>query len=155
MSTKTKIKITDNIELREKIDKLYEKTSLENLSKWSLIIAKHILTLADIDYKSIDAIVDGIIINQLWQSGKASVNEVRQTCFKIHKIARQSEGEINKTAFRVVAQALSCAHMREHAMVASDYAIKVICLMSNNDIEAIKNERDWQLNELINLNKVQ
>nr|WP_308743365.1 hypothetical protein [uncultured Anaerocolumna sp.] len=40
--------------------------------------------------------------------------------------------------------------MREHAMVASDYAIKTIDLISSNDIEAITKEREWQLNELKN-----
>jgi hypothetical protein len=148
MTTKVKIKIKDNSELREKIDELYEKISQVDLAKWSLLMAKHILDIADIDYNSIDAIVDGFMVNELWQTGNARMHDVRQAGFKIHKIARECESEIKKTAFRVTGQAVASGHMREHAMVASDYAIKTIGLINSNDIDAITFEREWQLNEL-------
>ena len=148
MPTKVKIKIKDNSELRAKIDELYEKMNQVDLAKWSLLMAKHIMNTVDIDYNSIDAIVDGFIVNELWQTGKARMYDVRQACFKIHKIARECDSEINKIALRVVGQAVSSGHMREHAMVASDYAIKTIGLISSNDINAITFEREWQLNEL-------
>ena len=148
MTTKVKIKIKDNSELRGKIDELYEKISQVDLEKWSLLMAKHILDIADIDYNLIDAIVDGFKVNELWQTGNARMHDVRQAGFKIHKIARECESEIKKTAFRVTGQAVASGHMREHAMVASDYAIKTIGLISSNDIDAITFEREWQLNEL-------
>lgn len=148
MPTKVKIRIKDNSEVRAKIDELYEKMNQVDLAKWSLIIAKHILDTVDIDYNLIDAIVDGFIVNELWQTGKARMHDVRQAGLKIHKIARESDSEIKKTALRVVGQAVSSGHMREHAMVASDYAIKTIGLISSNDIDAITFEREWQLNEL-------
>lgn len=148
MTTQVKIKIKDNSELREKIDELYEKISQVDLAKWSLLMAKHILDIADIDYNSIDAIVDGFVVNELWQTGNARMHDVRQAGFRIHKIARECESEIKKTAFRVTGQAVASGHMREHAMVASDYAIKAIGLINSNDIDAITLEREWQLNEL-------
>ena len=148
MTTKVKIKIKDNSELREKIDELYEKISQVDLAKWSLLMAKHILDIADIDYNSIDVIVDGFMVNELWQTGNTRMHDVRQAGLKIHKIARECESEIKKTAFRVTGQAVASGHMREHAMVASDYAIKTIGLISSNDIDAITFEREWQLNEL-------
>ena len=148
MATKVKIKITDNSELRGKIDELYEKISQVDLAKWSLLIAKHILDIVNIDYYSIEEIVDGFMVNELWQTGNARMHDVRQAGLKIHKIARECESEIKKTAFRVTGQAVASGHMREHAMVASDYAIKTIGLISSNDIDAITLEREWQLNEL-------
>ena len=86
MPTKVKIKIVDNSELREKIDEAYEKVSQVDLAKWSLLMAKHILDIADIDYNLIDAIVNGFKVNELWQTGKARMYDVRQAGFKIHKI---------------------------------------------------------------------
>ena len=148
MPTKVKIKIKDNGELRAEINELYEKISQVDLAKWSLLMAKHILETVDIDYNSIDAIVNGFIVNELWQAGKARMYDVRQAGFKIHRIARECDSEIKKTALRVVGQAVSSGHMSEHAMVASDYAIKTIGLISSNDIAAITFERKWQLNEL-------
>ena len=105
MTTKVKIKIKDDCELREKIDELYEKTSQVNLAKWALLVAKHILDIADIDLNAIDAVVDGFMINELWQQGNARTHDVRQASFKIHKIARECESEIKKTALRATGQA--------------------------------------------------
>ena len=120
MPTKAKIKIEDNGELRLKIDELYEKTSQIDLAKWALLLAKHILDIAEIDYHSINAIINGFKVNELWQVGEARMHDVRQAAFKIHKIARASDSEITKTALRVVVQAVGTGHMREHAMVVSD-----------------------------------
>jgi hypothetical protein len=148
MPTKVKIKIVDNSQLRAEIDEVYEKISQVDLAKWSLLLANHILDIAGIDYNSVDEIVEGFNVNELWQIGKARMHDVRQAGFKIHKLARECESEIKKTALRVAGQAVGSGHMREHAMVASDYAIKTIDLISSNDIEAITREREWQLNEL-------
>lgn len=148
MATKAKIKIVDNGQLRAEIDEVYEKMSQVDLAKWSLLLAKHILDIVGIDYNSVYEIVEGFNVNELWQVGKARMHDVRQAGFKIHKLARECESEIKKTALRVAGQAVGSGHMREHAMVASDYAIKTIDLISSNDIEAITKEREWQLNEL-------
>ena len=148
MLTKVKIKIEDNSELRTKIDELYKKTNQVDLAKWSLLMAKHILDIVDIDYHSVEEIVNGFKVNELWQIGEARMYDVRQAGFKIHKLARDSDSDIKKTALRVVGQAVGSGHMREHAMVASDYTIKTINLISPNDFDAITKEREWQLNEL-------
>jgi hypothetical protein len=120
----------------------------KDLAKWSLIVAKHILDIAGVDYRSIDEIVEGFRINVLWQNNQTTIRDVRQAGFKIHKIARECNSEIKKTTLWAAGQAVSSAHMKEHAMVASDYAIKTIGLISSNDTEAIITERLWQLNEL-------
>jgi hypothetical protein len=148
MPTKVKIRIKDNIELREEIDALYEKAEQIRLAKWSLSMAKHILDITNINYHTIDIITDGFKVNELWQIGKAKMHDVRQAGFKVHQIARECDCEIEKVALRAAGQAIGSGHMREHAMVASDYAIKAIGLLSSNNIEAITAERQWQLNEL-------
>lgn len=148
MATKLKIKIKDNIELRKEIDDLYENMDQISLARWSLSIAKHILKTVEIDYKIIDEIVEGFRINELWQVEKARMYDVRQAGFNIHKIARECDSEIKKTALRVVGQAVGSGHMKEHAMVASDYAVKTIGLINSDNMEAITLEREWQLKEL-------
>ena len=115
-----------------------------------IIISKAHIGIVNIDYYSIDEIVEGFNVNELWQVGKARMHDVREAGFKVHKLARECDDEIKKTALRVAGQAVGSGHMREHAMVASDYAIKTIDLISSNDFEAITKEREWQLNELKN-----
>ena len=46
------------------------------------------------------------------------MHDVRQAGVKIHKVARESNSEIKKTALRVVGQAVGSGHMREHAIVS-------------------------------------
>ena len=60
-------------------------------------------------------------------------------------MAKASKDDMTRTALRVVGQAVATGHMKEHAMVASDYAVKVVNLLYPNDIDAVKNERLWQI----------
>ena len=148
MPTKPKIKIEDNSELRAEIYKLYELTEQVELAKWSIKCAKHILPLSKVEIIEMSDIKSGIGINELWQVGKASVYEVRQAGFKIHAIARNCKTEIGKNAIRTAGQAVGVGHMKEHAMVCSDYAIKTVQLAFSNDKEKITEERKWQLEAL-------
>lgn len=99
----------------------------------------------EFDKKTIE---NGFRINELWQKGDATLHEVRQAGFKIHQVARQCKSEITKNAIRACGQAVGVGHMREHAMVCSDYAIKTIQLAFPGQIDKISQERKWQLIEL-------
>ena len=151
--TVRKVKIVDNEFLREEIDKIYETQSQLVLAKWSLEMAKHIIKLTNLNISLYPEVNDGFNINELWQNDKVRMHDVRQAGFKIHKIAREQDNEIFKTAFRVIGQAIASGHMKEHSMVTSDYAIKVINLLYNNDINKINEERNWQLVKLKELIK--
>ena len=151
MPTKPKIKIEDNPELRAEINKLCEITEQVELAKWSIKCAKHILSLSKVENIEMSGIESGIGINELWQVGKASVYEVRQAGFKIHAVARICKTEIGKNAIRTVGQAVGVGHMKEHAMVCSDYAIKTVQLAFPNDKEKIAEERKWQLEALVEI----
>lgn len=148
MPTKAKIKILDNPDLRTEIDNLYDSTSQVTLAQWAIECAKHVLPFADDEAIDMSNVYNGILVNQRWQVGGASVHEVRQAGFKIHACARQCQNEITKNAIRTSGQAVAVGHMREHAMVCSDYAIKTVQFVSSDSIEKITEERQWQLDTL-------
>lgn len=148
MPTLPKIKIEDDSALRQKIDTIYESTEQIELAKWAIKCAKHILPLSTIENMEMREVENGIKVNELWQIGKATVHEVRQAGFKIHAIARNCKTEIARNAIRTVGQAIGVGHMKEHAMVCSDYAIKTVQLAYPNNKERITEEREWQLKEL-------
>lgn len=148
-----KIKIIDDDKIRNKIDLLYEKQEQVTLAKWSLEIAKHIIKITKFDFNKYPEIQEGFNINELWQESKVRMHDVRQIGFKIHKIARIQSNELEKNIIRVIGQAVASGHMKEHSMVTSDYAIKVINILYNNDLEKVKEERNWQLDKLIVLSK--
>ncbi|MEA4903137.1 putative immunity protein [Desulfitobacterium sp.] len=152
MPTKVKIKINDNTELRSQLDAIYENKSQVEMAQWAIKLAKHILEFVNYDYDNCEAIQDGFITNERWQRGEARMHDVRQAGFKIHKIAKECPDLVIQVALRVTGQAVGTGHMKEHAMVASDYAIdyaiKVVNLMLPEDMEAVTRERNWQLGAL-------
>lgn len=151
MATKTKIKILDDIELRKILDEEYEKSSQVKLCKYALILATHILMTIEYKDKKNPIIKEGYAVNESWQKGNARMHDVRQAGFKIHQLAKSSQDIVTQTALRVVGQAVATGHMREHAMVSSDYAVKVINLLFPNDINAVRQERFWQIEHLKNI----
>lgn len=146
--TKVKIKIIDIPELRTSLDSIYEGKMQIQLAKWSLHLAEHILEVVGYDYKADEVIQNGFTVNRQWQAGAARMFDVRQAGFKVHQLAKACNDPVVQTALRVAGQAVGTGHMREHAMVASDYAIKTINLKYPNDMNAVKTEREWQITAL-------
>jgi len=155
MATKTKIKINDNSQLREILDSEYEGSSQIRMCKYALLLSTHILKLVKYDELENPIIKEGYLINEAWQRGEVRMHDVRQASFKIHKLARESEDKVIQTALRVVGQSIATGHMKEHAMVASDYAIKVINLLYPNKIEKVTEERLWQIKQLQSISETQ
>ncbi|MGB3159958.1 MAG: putative immunity protein [Carnobacterium sp.] len=151
--TTIKLNIMDNSKLRKEINHLYEQTDQVTVAKWGLALAKHVLIHAKIDYNSIDELIDGFKENENWQVNNASLSDLRQASFNIHKLAQKCDSEITKTALRAAGQAVSSGHVKEHAIIASDYAIKTIGLLYSNDINSITLEREWQVNDLKRIRK--
>lgn len=149
MLSQPKIKIEDNILLRKEIVELFQSMDQQSLAKWSVSLAKHVLGCVEMDFETLQEVNKAFEVNDLWQVNQASVNNVREAGIKIHSLARSSTSQIKKSVLRVVGHAVSSGHMSEHAMVASDYAIKVVGLLSANDKDRITFERKWQLNELM------
>lgn len=145
MPTKVKIKINDNTELRFQLDAICEKKSQVQMAQWAIKLAKHILEFINYDYVNCEAIQEGFKTNERWLRGEVRMHDVRQAGFKIHKIAKECPDLMTQAALRVTGHAVGTGHMKEHAMVASDYTIKVINLMFPNNIEAVTKERKWQL----------
>ena len=77
--------------------------------------------------------------------GNISAFELRDAGFLANTLAKDSLNEISKYSSRVYAQAIATGHMRGHAIVSSDYAIKVINLLTNNDKAEASNERNRQI----------
>lgn len=151
MPVKLKINIIDDSELRNALVSEYDLSSQIKLCKYALMLAAHILTMVNYQYMDNAVINEGFLIHQKWQEGKAGIHELRQVGFKIHKMAKACDDIVIQTALRVVGQAISTGHMKEHAIVASDYAIKVVNLLLPDDMNAIRQERIWQINHLKHL----
>ena len=146
--SRVKIKIADDSNLRAEIDTLVSSLNQVDLAKWAILCAKHVLPFLETEFPENETVANGFQTNELWQQGKATIHQVRQAGFKIHAVARQCITDVAKTAIRTAGQAVGVGHMKEHAMVCSDYAIKTVQLVFPGSMDKIKAERQWQLNAL-------
>lgn len=146
MMTETKISIDDDPEIRKLIVNGYENSSKLMACRFAISSARDILKLIDQPFD--DEIRKALRINDKWQNGEASISEVRKEVFSIHGLAKESDDPIIVAALRTVGHAIASAHMKEHALVAADYAIRVVNLLYPKDMEAVKRVRLIQLGYL-------
>ncbi|MGE7615532.1 putative immunity protein [Paenibacillus sp. NPDC101420] len=72
--------------------------------------------------------------------------DLRKVGFIVNELAKESTTEASKYAARSFAQAIATGHMRGHAMVSSDYAVKMVNISNNFSVaEAATKERERQL----------
>ncbi len=145
MPTKARIKNKGIAQPHASLDAIYQGKTKIQLEQWLLNLAEHILALVGYDYGADPVVQEGFAANRQWQAGTARMFDVRQAVFKVHQLAKASNDTVVQAALRVAGQAVGTEHMREHAMVASDYAIETINLKYPNDMNVVKAEREWQI----------
>ncbi|WP_214484906.1 putative immunity protein [Bacillus sp. SM2101] len=150
--SKPKIKIVDNTEIRNRIEKALEELSQKSLAQWALKVAnKHLIHL-DNQLKNDERIKLGIESLEKRIEGSIRAYDLRKVGFIVNELAKESITEASKFAARSFAQAIATGHMRGHALVCSDYAVKLINSLSDNSLDTATKERQRQLkilNELI------
>lgn len=144
--TPSKLAIPDDVALRARLDREHEGASHLQACQYALKLAAHILGL--IEYQDEGTVKEGFLLNEQWQQGKVRMADVRRASFMIHKLAKASDNTVVATALRVAGHAVAAAHVKQHAMVASDYAVKVIALLHRDAMEAVRQERLWQISQL-------
>jgi hypothetical protein len=142
-----KIKIVDNIELRNQLEETIEKLPQKFLAKWALSVAVEHLDHLDQHLINDPRIVLGIETLEKRVAGDIRAFDLRKVGFIVNVLAKKSTTEASKYAARSFAQAIATGHMRGHALVSSDYAVKLVNYISNHSsvADAATKERERQL----------
>ncbi len=148
METRTKIRIDDCPGMRKELETLYGQATQVVLARWGLELAKHVLLLAGFDWSGCSEVKNGFAANEAWQRSEAQVYDVRQAGFAVHRLARGCASETLQAALRTAGHAVGTGHMREHAMVASDYAVRTVNRLHPGDLSAVVTDRNWQIRTL-------
>jgi len=143
--SKHKIKISDNYELRNKVEEKIEKMTQKLLAQWALKVAIPYLDYLDNHLKGDPRIDLGIETLERRIEGSIRAYDLRKVGFTVNELAKESKSAISKYSARSFAQAIATGHMRGHAMVSSDYAIKVVNILTNNSLDDSTNERKRHL----------
>ncbi|HLR72544.1 MAG TPA: hypothetical protein VK085_14080 [Pseudogracilibacillus sp.] len=144
-NSRPKIKIVDNINLRNKIEKELQKLPQKLLAQWALNIATPYLDYLDNHLKNDSRINLGIETLEKRMNRNIKAYDLRQVGFTVNELAKESKTNISKYSARSFAQAIATGHMRGHAMVSSDYAIKAVNTLTDNSLDASTKERERQL----------
>ena len=142
-----KIRIADDVEQRDRLCRLLVAQNQHDLATWAMQCVQHILPLLP-DAVEADAVHDAFDLLKRWQNGQADVAQLRQTGFALHKLAKEQQNPVATAVLRAAGQAVGVGHMKEHAPVCGDYAVKAVGLANGQNPQAVSQERQWQLEQL-------
>ncbi|GHU94581.1 hypothetical protein FACS189479_07500 [Spirochaetia bacterium] len=141
-------KIDDIPDLRIELENIFDRKSHEEMVKYSVLLGRHILKITNTE--PCNEITEGFNIIKKWQNGEtgrgfAKFQGARDAADKLLKLAHDEKDPIKEKVYRVMAQVTNTPHVKNHALWASDYAVKLINKMYPNDFEEVKRERKIQI----------
>ncbi len=137
-------KLDDIPELKQALIAVFDTKTHREISRYGLLLADHTLQLAGIPLN--ETLAACYSVNRRWQDGGATFQEARDTSGAIHDLARSEESPAKAAALRAVAQIAAIPHVKRHALIASDYAVKTVNLLHPGNMDAVKAQRTLQIN---------
>lgn len=105
-SVKAIRKIDDIPELKETLITISESKTHKQMSRYSLLLAKHILEISKVECCS--AIAECFDINRKWQNDEAKFQDARQVAFMINRRAREEKDPVKVKVLRAMGQSRCC-----------------------------------------------
>lgn len=136
-------KLDDIPALKARLIEVFDTKTHRHVSRYGLLLADHLLQVANIPMN--ERLEACYSVNRRWQDGDAAFQEARDVSGTIHDLARHEKNPAKANALRAVAQVAAIPHVKRHALIASEYAVKVINLLHPGDLNAVKRERELQI----------
>ena len=138
-------KLDDIPELKEKLIEAFDTKAKDHkaISRYSLLLAAHILDLTGVQRDH--AIEECFAVNEKWQEGKVKFQDARDVADTMLRLAREEKDPVRVKVLRVMAQVAATPHVKRHALIASDYAIKLINLLYPKNFDEVRKEREIQI----------
>jgi hypothetical protein len=137
------------------LQELVEASDKRSLAIWALACAERVLPFYEAEFPVNSRPRNALAALQDWiDTGEFSMKTIRAAALASHAAARDV-GEDNpaRSAARAAGQAVSTAHVKEHALAAANYALQAIfrANIDKNHEEAIEAERQWQTQRLMEI----
>jgi hypothetical protein len=141
-------KIDDIPDLRIELENIFNSKSHTEMVKYGLLLGQHILEMTKT--KPCNEMMESFEINKKWLNGEtgkgfSKFQIARNAAGKLLDLARDEKDPIKEKIYRVMAQIANTPHVKNHALWASDYAVKLINTMYPNNLDEVKNEREIQI----------
>ena len=112
------------------------------LMQWACDCSEHVLHLSG--EKIDERLKKALHVAKEWKQGNASVGDARKASVDAHAVARKSSNPTAIAVARSVGHAVATAHMADHSLGASWYALKAV----KNAGRSVDTERKWQDEQL-------
>lgn len=137
-------KIEDVIELRNEFIDIFDTKSKNEMAKFGLNYAKHILDITGFEVN--DELISAFQAVQEWIDGKVNYHKARNISFyELYKFARESNDLVKTRFYKTMAQVSCIPHVKAHGLWASDFAITLINAMFPNNLDKVSEEREIQI----------
>jgi hypothetical protein len=142
-------KIDDIPDLRIELENIFDSKNHKEMAQYSLLLGQHILHITNT--APCDEIAEGFELIKKWQIGEphkrgfAKFQDSRNAADKLLTLARDEKDPIKEKVYRVMAQIAAVPHVKNHALWASDYAVKLINTLHPNNYDEVKKERETQI----------
>ena len=109
---------------------------------WAIQCIEHIYPLLNFEISK--QIEKSLYVGKQWTLGNASVKDARNEAIAMNELAKTTTNLTHKYAIKAAGHAVATAHMADHALVASKYALKVF----ENNPKSKQIESNWQVEQL-------
>ena len=100
--------------------------SNREMMKWALRNIRDVLDLLDPVFANDEHYHLMVIETNRFLMGSHSVSHMRNQALKMHEVARHEQDEIRLNLLRAYGHVIATAHVKEHALHASEHAIKAL-----------------------------
>jgi hypothetical protein len=139
----------------EALQALLTQSNQKTLAFWALACAQRVLPFFESTFPEDPRPQQALETLQDWiDTGDFSIKVIRGAALAAHASARDvDEDNPARSAARSAGQAVSTAHVKEHALAAANYALQAVfrANIENNPSQAIADERNWQFHYLLKL----
>jgi hypothetical protein len=141
----------------EALVKLIQQTDHQTLALWAKDCVERVLPYFENQFPQDQRPRQALETLQTWiATGKFSMAIIRNASLTSHAAARDvGENTPARSAARAAGQAVATAHVPMHALAAANYACQAIhrASVAEQAEEAVKNERKWQYQHLLEMNQ--
>ncbi len=137
-------KINDKIELRDEFIKIFDTKDKNQMARFGLKYAKHILEITG--FEANHELLTGFEAVQEWIDGKVNYHKARNIAFTdLYIEVRKSHDLIKKNFVKTMAQLTCIPHVKAHGLWGTDMAIALINALFPNDSDKVEEERKMQI----------
>lgn len=136
-------KIIDNVDLKNKLIIIYDQKSHQQVARFCIEYSNHLTQICG--YEKSEMLIRAQYAISKWLNKEVNYHEARNIAGEFNALARDEKDSVKARYYRTMAQCSAVTHVKYHGLWACDFAITLINRLYPHDLEAVRNERQFQI----------